>query len=129
MGIKLSATQEQALLVLSNRGASNIAEKTLLGLETLKLARYCEDGWRLTPAGQAASGLIRKYKPTGALAGLLEKHLELNREPRTVHPHDLRYMAEKLRQLFGPVIDENPEAKTEFIAILADGTSTRRIAL
>lgn len=34
--------------------------------------------------------------------------------PLPVETHDLEYLAEKLRCIFGPVIDANPEAKEVF---------------
>lgn len=39
---------------------------------------------------------------------------EHSRIPLPVEPHDLEYLAEKLRCIFGPIIDSNPEAKALF---------------
>jgi hypothetical protein len=38
-----------------------------------------------------------------------------------VEEHDLRYLAEKLRCIFGPIIDANPKAKKMFQELLIEG--------
>ena len=127
----LSDSQERAITTMSGRGGGSrqcIEQGTLRSLEKAKLIGYAGDRWKLTEAGKFVAAALRKYKPTGALAGLLEKHQEFNRDPMEVRPHDLRYMAEKMRELFGPVIDECDESKAEFLRVLG-GVNTRQTNL
>lgn len=127
----LSDSQELALTTMASRGRSTtrgIERRTLLSLEKAKLTECINDEWRLTAAGRYVVASIARYKPTGALEGLLNTHRGIVKDGLP-HPHQLRYMAEKIRELFGPEIDLNPEAKKAFIAVLAAETNTRQIAL
>ncbi len=128
----LSDSQELALTTMASRGRSTtrgIEQRTLKSLEKAKLTVCIDDEWRLTPAGRFVVASIGKYKPTGALAALLDKNREIVEGDTVAHPHQLRYMAEKIRELFGPAINEDPEAKKAFIDVLAAETNTRQIAL
>jgi len=40
---------------------------------------------------------------------------EHNRTPLPVETHDMEYLAEKIRCMFGPTLDANPEAKAAFV--------------
>jgi len=40
---------------------------------------------------------------------------EHSQVPLPVEAHDMEYLAEKLRCMFGPILDSNPEAKAAFI--------------
>ena len=101
----------------------------MLSLEKDKLVQCIDDRWGLTTAGKCVAASIAKYKPSGALAGLLDTHREVAKRSTPPQPHQLRYMAEKIRELFGPAIDDNPEAKRAFLAVLAADSNTRQIAL
>lgn len=128
----LSDSQELALVTMSSRGRSTtrgIERRTLTSLEKAKLVECINDDWRLTVAGRFVIAAISKHKPTGALEGLLNTHRDIVGCGLHAQPHQLRYMAEKIRELFGPAIDEDPEAKKAFIAVLAADTNTRQTAL
>ena len=128
----LSDSQELALTTMSSRGRSTtrgIEQRTLKSLEKAKLIVCIDDEWRLTVAGKYIVVSIDKYKPTGALAALLDMSLEITKCSTAPYPHQLRYLAEKILELFGPAINKNPEAKRAFIGVLAGLTNTRQIAL
>jgi len=72
------------------------------------------------------NGLMAKY------VELLERAAEAGIEPHMVNEHtgvalpveehDMRYLAEKLRCILGPVIDSNPEARQILMKILFNPT-------
>jgi hypothetical protein len=41
--------------------------------------------------------------------------------PLPAEPHDMEYLAEKLRCMFGPVLDSNPKARAAFIKAMGFG--------
>lgn len=71
------------------------------------------------------NGLLQKYVSMceeAAHAGIDFTHANVHSgESFPVQPHDLKYLAEKLRCIFGPFIDANPEAKRAFFDTLHGG--------
>ena len=65
------------------------------------------------------NGLMSKYidlMERAVAAGL--DPMQINEHNRTAMPaagHDMEYLAEKLRCMFGPILDSNPEAKEAFM--------------
>lgn len=122
----LSDSQERAIIAMSNKQGANVSSRTMQSLERMKLVHLCEQGWRITAAGSAVAAAIREYKPTGALAGIIQKREQLaTMESHEIYPHDLRYVAEKLLEMFGPALAANPDARTEFLRVLSEDVSTR----
>jgi hypothetical protein len=102
------------------------SEKTL---QTLKMVcnRFYELCFHSNLGSTAHSflefnGLMAKY------VELLERAAESGIDPHMVNEHsgvvlpvethDMRYLAEKLRCIFGPIIDSNPEAKQILMKVL-----------
>lgn len=130
MAKALSTAQNAVLLELSkSRNSTGGAEhRTVTSLEKLHLIKFLDDRWSLTETGKAITVLIRKVARAQKFEGLIRKYEGLiNRGDRKICGHDLMYVAEQIRRVFGAMIDENPEAKAAFLnALSGDASSLAR---
>lgn len=124
---ELSEAQERVVLSMSahSGGTGECTQKTLQKLEIARIIKLFNDRWVLTDAGKIVASTLRKYKPVGPWASLLDKHQRVfERKPLEVHAHDLQYIGEKIRALFGPLIDASPETKKAFSQALIGSISS-----
>ena len=116
---QLSSAQESALLQMSSKVTTGVAQTTFSSLETLKLVYYGEDTWRLTPAGQIATSLLRRNIFVGEFSALIKKFSDMKEHgTHNTQPHDMKYIGQKIRDIFRPMIEASPEAKKAFLDAL-----------
>lgn len=132
MAKALSEAQRAVLesLSQSRNSVGRAGQETLISLERLHIIKYQDDLWSLTDTGKAITRLVRKVSEAKPFEGLILKYRHLTeRGNRNVCGHDLVYVAEQIRKVFGTMIDENPEAKAAFIDELSGNPNTRLRAL
>lgn len=127
MAKALSEAQRAVLesLSLSRNSVGGAEHRTVSSLEKLHLIKFLDDRWSLTDTGKVVTILARKVAEAQKFESLIKKHRDLaDRGDRKIHGHDLVYVAEQIRRVFGTMIDENPEAKAAFLDALSGNVNS-----
>jgi len=94
--------------------------------ETVKTLRSLQDHFYWLSMSRGLSSSVHSFLEFNGLIGkyidLIERAVAAGIDPRTINEHskvalpveehDMKYLGEKLRCIFGPIIDSNPAAKT-----------------